>query len=284
MQGLNIADFDDLKKYFEELYRWNPEGAHDSSCEIRGELGTQMKKLFYMSLDCQGLDDCLDRIRRVRQSPLSLDDWKEQYKKYLLLMAQRQEFIERKNRTRRWYQSGLENIEPLNEHNWNIWGSIRQIKFGRVVIETLEYDLDPIFGALLSPTGGIVGAGNNALYDGEHDDGVVLHGIVHDAGGYLYNYHKIGPGYNYLRTRWTLFSTANPLSTQAAGIAFWEKMIVEIESRPVLIPEVEPEVEEPEESENEDIYGGAMDVTAGENDALVEKNKEEIFAVADEYM
>ncbi len=229
MVGLIYDNFENFKEYCKELYLWKPEGAHDSSYEIRGELGTQMKKLFFMSLGSPDLEDCLTKIKEARKSDLSLDEWKLQYHKYLLLIAQRHERIIRFNNTKKWYQKKLDNVEPLDESNWNLWGSVRQIKFGRAVIDTLECDLDPVFGALLSPTGGIVGPGNKELFEGDAQDGIVMHGIVHDGGGYLYNYHHLGPGYNYLNTKWTLFSTSNPLSAQAAGIAFWEKFIIELE-------------------------------------------------------
>ncbi len=239
MNGLSITDQDELKQFCTTLFNWQPEGSHDSGTEIRGELGTQMKKLFFMSLDCPDLDICLNKIRVARQSDLTLEEWKEQYRQYLLLIAQRQEYIERYNRTKSWYQSKLDDIEPLNESNWNIWGSIRQMKFGYTVAKTLGVDLDPVFGALLSPTGGIVGAGNQALIQGDDQDPIVMHGIVHDAGGYLYNYHQQGPGYNYLGTWWTLFPTSSPFSTQGAGVSYWGSLIDEIQ--------VESE-EEPEET------------------------------------
>ena len=228
MTGLSIKKFSKLEEYFKEIYEWDPKGTHDSATEIRGILGTEMKKLYSLSLGSCKLGRCLDKIRKERKSDLSLDEWKEQYNKYLLLLSKRQEYIIRHNRLRGWFGKKLDNVQTLDESNWNIWGSIRQLKFGRVVIDTLNIGLDPVFGALLNPTGGIVGPDNIDLYEGSHFDGVVMHGIVHDGGGYLINYHKTGPGYNYIKTPFTLFPSTNPLSTQFSGIRYWKKLIKKI--------------------------------------------------------
>jgi hypothetical protein len=89
----------------------------------------------------------------------------------------------------------------------------------------MELEIDPIFGALLNPTGGIVGPGNKSLLSGRCYDPIVMHGIVHDAGGYLYNYHKFGPGYNYLKTKLTIFPTKSPLSSQIYGFYYWKSIL-----------------------------------------------------------
>ena len=119
----------------------------------------------------------------------------------------------------------MESVPNLDEDNWNLWGSVRQLRFGRVVMDTLGGSLDAVFGALLSPTGGIVGPGNDAMFKGNYDDGIVMHGIVHDGGGYLLNYHGVGPGYNYLGTYLTLFPSSSPLSNQVSGISYWTALI-----------------------------------------------------------
>ena len=53
---------------------------------------------------------------------------------------------------------------------------------------------------------------------------VAYHSAVHDAFGYLINYHKTGPGYKYLDAA-SMFKRDNPLSEQAAGIRFWGKVL-----------------------------------------------------------
>lgn len=226
MEGLNTKSLDKLEEYFADLYKWEPEGGHDSASEIRGVLGTQMKKLYSLSLEHESrLEKCLKKIIKERKSEKSLECWKNQYHQYLLILSKRQEYIVRHNNTKSWFCSKLDDVESLSESNWNLWGSVRQLKFGKVIVDTLGVDLDPVFGALLSPTGGIVGPGNLDVYNGDHQDCIVMHGITHDAGGYLLNYHRTGPGYNYINTPFTLFPTSSPFSTQYSGIKFWKKFI-----------------------------------------------------------
>jgi len=105
------------------------------------------------------------------------------------------------------------------------------------------FKIDPVFGALLSPTGGLVGPGNvswNAAsvptdyFTGSpavwaadtllHRPEVAYHGIVHDAAGYLLNYHRIGPGYNYLGLDSVTPDTSNPLSGQQPGLNYWSRV------------------------------------------------------------
>lgn len=220
MSICNLTD-----EYTQTIYRWVAKGAHSSETQIRSNLGTAMKRLYTLSLGDVKLDDYLDIIRRERGSDLSLEQWREQYGTYLLLLAQRQNYINLYNKTKSWYQNVLEDVPNLTESNWNMWGSVTQLKFGRVVIDGLNIKLDPVFGALLSPTGGIVGPGNTELYKPNRIDCVVMHGVFHDAGGYLYNYHNIGPGYNYIHTRWTMFPTSSPLCNQVSGISWWVEFI-----------------------------------------------------------
>ena len=74
-------------------------------------------------------------------------------------------------------------------------GSTASLRYGMVAGEILG--IDPIFGALLNPTGGLVGAGNDSFEPGDND-AIGYHGIVHDVAGYVLNYHNIGEGYEYL--------------------------------------------------------------------------------------
>ena len=54
---------------------------------------------------------------------------------------------------------------------------------------------------------------------GEPDDPLVKHGVVHDAAGYLKNYHDAGPGYDYLGREGR--DTSDPFVGQEAGIQYW---------------------------------------------------------------
>ena len=108
-----------------------------------------------------------------------------------------------------------EAAEGLNSRNADFMGSRGQLRFGQVVGDA--FGVDPVFGALLSPTGGMVGPGNKAFDAG--DTAVGYHGAVHDAAGYLYNSHKAGPGYDYLGREGR--DTSSPFSGQIAGIGYW---------------------------------------------------------------
>jgi pimeloyl-ACP methyl ester carboxylesterase len=73
-----------------------------------------------------------------------------------------------------------------------------QLRFGKIIGDA--FGIDAVFGSLVSPTGGIVGPGNSFPVFGHLDpkSPVSIHGAVHDAAGYLYNCHNMGPGYDYL--------------------------------------------------------------------------------------
>lgn len=96
-------------------------------------------------------------------------------------------------------------------------GSNTQMRYGSVVGDALG--IDPVFGAMLNPTGGLVGPGNWAIAG--DDTAVGYHGVVHDAAGYLHTYHGAGPGYDYLGTEGR--DTSSPLSGQRDGIAYWRQ-------------------------------------------------------------
>jgi hypothetical protein len=78
--------------------------------------------------------------------------------------------------------------------------------------------MDPVFGAMLNPSGGLVGPANNA-FDGD-DSALGYHGAVHDAAGYLYNAHGVGPGYDYRGT--DIQPTSWPTSGQVGGVRYWQ--------------------------------------------------------------
>lgn len=99
----------------------------------------------------------------------------------------------------------------------NFMGSNTQMRYGSVVGDA--FGIDPVFGAMLNPTGGLVGPGNWAIAG--DDTAVGYHGVVHDAAGYLHTYHNAGPGYDYLGTEGR--NTSSPLSGQRDGIAYWRE-------------------------------------------------------------
>jgi hypothetical protein len=114
----------------------------------------------------------------------------------------------------------LDPIDQLLPDQSDFMGSNWQLRYGKVVGD--RFGIDPVFGSMLNPTGGLVGPGNkgkapDAWYMPES---VAYHGAYHDAMGYLHNYHQDGPGYNYLESP-VGFAKSNPLAGQTTGIALW---------------------------------------------------------------
>ena len=116
----------------------------------------------------------------------------------------------------------------LNEEmHPDFMGSRGQLLSGKVVGEA--FGIHEIFGSLLNPTGGLVGAGNHFAHPMipikaghlDPDNPIAIHGIVHDAGGYLNTYHNDGPGYDYLDSDIEFLDTDHPLAGQISGIAYW---------------------------------------------------------------
>lgn len=87
--------------------------------------------------------------------------------------------------------------------------------------------LDPIFGALLQPTTGRAGPGDSGwFHEMMFDDKghVAYHSAVHDAFGYLHNFHGVGPGYDYMCDSY--LGKENPLAGQFSGMNFWKRALV----------------------------------------------------------
>ena len=198
-------------------------GSHDSSTDIRGDLGLNMMRLKGSSHGDDEVENILHNIYDTLELKISFQDFHYQYESYLRILSQREERIDA-SQNNWWYKLG--EVPNLKKTKWNFWGSIKQLQSGKCIADCLnkEYgcNLHPIWGSLLNPTSGIVGAGNNELINRDWDSYVSLHGCVHDACGYLINYHKIGPGYNYLETYWTFFGKTSPMSCQFYGLYYWK--------------------------------------------------------------
>lgn len=98
-------------------------------------------------------------------------------------------------------------------------GSMTQMRYGSVVGDA--FGIDPTFGAMLNPNGGLIGPGNWSFAGPE--TAVGYHKIAHDAAGYLHNYHGVGPGYDYLGSG--SGAPSDPNAGHTAGLAFWRKTL-----------------------------------------------------------
>jgi len=149
------------------------------------------------------LDAALQQIADARGRPVS--EIRADYEKFLQVKAQRD-------------ATNPDTPPDLFGHPL-FMGSTSQLRYGKIVGDA--FGMDPVFGSLLNPSGGLVGPGNAAV-DGD-SSAVGYHGIVHDAAGYLLNYHKEGPGYDYLGLEHR--DPTSPLSGQREGIRYWRETL-----------------------------------------------------------
>lgn len=159
----------------------------------------------------QNVDKALEVLAKERDRPL--DQIKQEYETYLEKRTKVEDAIAHSN-------GKLEPIDQLLPGQSDFMGSNWQLRYGKIVGD--QFGIDPVFGAMLNPTGGMVGPGNKGLAPDAWymPTPVAYHGAYHDATGYLFNYHKTGPGYNYMGSPIGL-STDNPLAGQGTGIAQW---------------------------------------------------------------
>lgn len=187
---------------FHESYMKDLIGKH-----FRGEDSPELNRLMEkLGQNPQGaeLEATLNRLADIRG--VSRSEFRVQYEKYLEVRAQAEKL------------KGPTDAIDLTKHG-DFLGSTASLRYGKVVGDA--FGIDPVFGSLLNPTGGMVGAGNSA-YNPADDSPIGMHGIVHDAAGYLYNYHNLGPGYDYLGLEPSR-NTADPLTGQRGGITWWLK-------------------------------------------------------------
>jgi WXG100 family type VII secretion target len=92
-------------------------------------------------------------------------------------------------------------------------GSMSQMRYGKVVGDALG--VDPVFGAMLNPSGGLIGPGKYAIAGGNTPVG--YHAVAQSAAGYLHQSHGIGPGLNYTGQG----QSSAPAASHLAGIGYW---------------------------------------------------------------
>ncbi len=94
---------------------------------------------------------------------------------------------------------------PGGGGNSEFMGSMTQMRYGSVVGDA--FGIDPTFGAMLNPSGGLIGPGNWAFAGADTAVG----------------YHQIGPGYDYLGSG--TGSPSDPSTGHSAGISFWRQAL-----------------------------------------------------------
>ena len=202
-------------------------GSHDADTCIRGKLGITMMKLKRSDHGDENINKLLKDLHSILKISYSIEIFLTEYDKYLLLLSNKQKRISKSQLYMFWNR--LNDTPTLSDKNWNMWGSYQQFISGKCVIDAInsyyDYILHPVWGCLLNPTGGIPGEGNKQIVLNPWDNYITLHSCIHDAAGYLYNYHNIGPGYNYLGSWKTLFPTSSPYSGQFSGLLFWKSVL-----------------------------------------------------------
>ncbi len=171
---------------------------------VQGENSPELNGLLEQVLADDGTDPArlqanLDRIADIRG--VDRHTFRQQHATYQQLLAA---------------DRGVDGPSIDLDRHGDFLGSTASLRYGSVVGDV--YGIDPVFGALLNPTGGLVGGGDNSYNPGEND-AVGYHGIFHDAAGYLKNRQGTGPGYDYLGRE--SGSTDSPTTGQYGGISWW---------------------------------------------------------------
>jgi hypothetical protein len=156
------------------------------------------------------LDRTLNTIAEIRGRPPT--EIRAEYDRFLQVRAQAEQIGQARG------QGAVPSLDRTFHEDF--MGTTPQLRFGQMVGDA--FGIDPVFGAMLSPTGGMVGPGNWA-YAPSNDSAVGYHGVAHDAAGYLYNYHGVGPGYDYLNREG--LDRGNPLTGQVSGTRYWTELI-----------------------------------------------------------
>jgi hypothetical protein len=163
-------------------------------------------------------DGQLQDLARIRMRPIQ--DIRLEYQRFLAALDIR----------------GSKPVDALSQSNRNHMGSTEQLRFGKVLGDALG--IDPVFGAVLDPTGGIVGPGNMNLNPMKWE---ILHyqAVFHDAAGILKEWFNLGPGYTYIKNdqlvAWgigvlnpyagllyrAVTQMYTPSSGQVSGIVYW---------------------------------------------------------------
>lgn len=206
----------DPGEIFSEQYMENFIGSHYQG-ENSPELNRLMEELLKNGPAPEAeVSNLLDRIADMRG--VDRQAFRQDYQTYLNL----------------WENASSKGNIDLSRHG-DFLGSTVSLRYGAVIGDV--FGVDPVFGALLNPTGGLVGPGDNAYQPGIND-AIGYHGVFHDAGGYLLNIQGgIGPGYDYLGR--DLLPTTSPVSGQVGGISFWASHPqLDVDILPNIMPDI----------------------------------------------
>jgi WXG100 family type VII secretion target len=188
------------EKYFDQLRRTKLEGSGSKA------LNSAMERLLENPSQAER-EQLLVRIANLRRKPLP--QVRAEYEKFLDIQRTQRRGPDKLDYKSQWLD--------FSDHP-DFLGSTTSLRYGKVVGDV--FGIDPVFGALLNPTGGIMGPGSSALPQPGPDRPLAYHSIFHDAGGYLKNTHGLGPGYDYLG-RESAYDPTHQLTGQKSGMRYW---------------------------------------------------------------
>ncbi len=228
-------NLNDRVEYLKKLQFYQIKGTHNADIEFRSDLGILMEKLKSKDQGCAEMDYndvrlILKNILDIIKGEIVLEKFYNQYKNYRILIKNRNNEIQKYNNKffRKIFCFLQKEVPNLRYTNRSIWGSSRQLLFGKIVVDEInneyKFNLHPIFGSLLSPTGGITGPGNLVFLKNIINFPIIMHTIVHNGAGYLYVCHKLGPGYNYLEEK-SCLPKSSSLNFIFGGIKFWNEIV-----------------------------------------------------------
>jgi len=239
-EKLNITNMALQDKYFHILYSYKPYGSESYTLNSNDGNGNFSQTVVntYIS-DRTKLGSWLKLLKTYDSTPvttinISTDPINVVLKKILTIRGYKDTTVNLSSFVEMYkiYRDYLKNCKIsdgtklLENSKLGFWGSDRSLKFGRVVFDLLNKSVDDIFGALLSPSGGLIGPNSTELLTLKNDSAITMHSIVHDASGYLINGFGLGNGYTYLDPN-PLFKAekTSPIAGQVTGIAKWISIV-----------------------------------------------------------
>lgn len=198
---------------------WNPK---DALAAVRNLVKEEKQNFIITNVSTK-----LNRLRAYAKQPMDEENLKLHVREYIKCVNDRAKKIQEKigwDKDQDWkpkdalVAAGL----ALSGENVGVWGSRRQYACGQTISDVLHHEkitdfkLDPVFAIMLCPVGGLAGWGNHVFYAGDMHDYVNVHAVVHDAFGYVKNFHNKGAGYNYLNT-YSFFRDWMPFCCQPQG-------------------------------------------------------------------
>lgn len=129
------------------------------------------------------LDLFLEKLAKLRGR--SLDEIRKEYSKFMGIKGMLGKLAQ---------QFGQIMPANVDATHMNFMGSLDQMRSGSLVGQA--FGIDPVFGAMLNPTGGMIGATNGLFSASEPAAG--LHFAAQSAAHFLQSYFHAGPGDSYL--------------------------------------------------------------------------------------